>query len=300
MALAQTILEFAAIVAVGALLRWVGLLKPEDARPLNAVIIYAGLPAFIFRALHGAKLGPDLWRLVALAWGVFAVMLALGWLGARLLRLGREQAGGFMLATALGNTGYIGYPVTAALLGASAVPLAVFSDVFGTVVALVAVGLPLAAELGRHDEGRINPLREILTFPAFIAAVVGIALRPVAIPIPVSAGLDLLASLVAPLIMISVGLALRPRSLARNAGALGVLGMLRLVVAPLLALLAGGLFLHGPALQVAVLEAGVPSMMLTLAVGQRFGLDTDFIASAIFVTTVAAALTIPVMQLLAF
>jgi predicted permease len=48
----------------------------------------------------------------------------------------------------------------------------------------------------------------------------------------------------------------------------------------------------------AVLEAGMPSMMLSLAVGERFGLDDDFIASAIFVTTAASALTIPLIQLL--
>ena len=39
-------------------------------------------------------------------------MVALGWLGARLLRLPPEMAGGFIIAAALGNTGYIGYPIT--------------------------------------------------------------------------------------------------------------------------------------------------------------------------------------------
>jgi predicted permease len=51
---------------------------------------------------------------------------------------------------------------------------------------------------------------------------------------------------------------------------------------------------------VAVLQAGMPSMMLTLVVGERFGLDTDFIASAIFVTTAASAVALPLVQLLAF
>ena len=36
-----------------------------------------------------------------------------------------------------------------------------------------------------------------------------------------------------------------------------------------------------------VLQAGMPTMMLTLVIGARFELDTDFIASAILVTTVA-------------
>ena len=56
----------------------------------------------------------------------------------------------------------------------------------------------------------------------------------------------------------------------------------------------------GPALRVAVLEAGMPSMMLALVAGERFGLDTDFIASAIFVTTAASAVALPLVQVLAF
>ena len=52
-------------------------------------------------------------------------------------------------------------------------------------------------------------------------------------------------------------------------------------------------------LRLVVLQAGMPAMMLTLVVGARFELDTDFIASAIFVTTVASALSIPLMQALA-
>jgi predicted permease len=56
----------------------------------------------------------------------------------------------------------------------------------------------------------------------------------------------------------------------------------------------------GIPLRVAVLQAGMPSMMLTLVVGERFGLDTDFIASAIFVTTAASAVVLPLVQLLAF
>ena len=42
-ALASTILTFSAIVGVGAVLRATGVLRREDARPINAVIIYVGL-----------------------------------------------------------------------------------------------------------------------------------------------------------------------------------------------------------------------------------------------------------------
>lgn len=294
-ALVSTILTFAAIVGLGAALRATGLLKAEDARPLNAVIIYVGLPAFIFEAVRGAKLDGDVWRVVAVAWAVFAGMLALAWLLARIRTRDPKRRGALVLTAALGNTGYIGYPVTAALLGASAVPLAVFSDVFGTVFALVLVGLPIAARMGGKG-ARINIVRELLTFPAVLALAAGLLARFVTVPEVVTSGLEMLARLVAPLIMLSVGLALRPRSLARSAVDLGLVALVRLALAPTLAVLVGDALLAGDALRVATLQAGMPTMMLTLVVGERFGLDTDFIASAIFVTTVLSAITVPVVQ----
>lgn len=299
-ALAETILTFAAIVGVGALLRATGMLGPSDARPLNTVIIYVGLPAFVFQAVHGAALTPELLGVVAVAWAVFGVTLAVAYAAQRLMRLPRPKAGGLMLAASLGNTGYLGYPLTAALLGSAAVPAAVFSDVFGTVFALVLVGLPIAARFGEHDERAPHLLRELVTFPAVVALVVAVVLRPVAVPAAVSAGLDLLASLVAPLIMLSVGLSLRPRTVVRAGGALAVVACIRLLLGPLVAWVAGTPLLDVEALRVAVLEAGMPSMMLTYVVGERFGLDTDFVAAAIFTTTVAAALTIPLVQTIAF
>ena len=299
--LATTILTFTAIVAMGVILREARVLRREDARPINAVIIYAGLPAFIFKAVHGAELRQDLWGVVAVAWAVFAVTALLAWAAARALKLPKVVAGGFIIAAALGNTGFIGYPITEALLGTRALPEAIFYDVFGTVGALVLVGLLVAQRFGESDEARVNPLRELLAFPAVIALVIALVLRPVAIPELVSNGLGLLANMVAPLIMLSVGVTLRFRTLGRAAVPLAVLVGLRLALSPVIALAVGRLALgSGVPLRVAVLEASMPSMMLTLVVGERFGLDTDFIASAIFVTTALSAVALPLVQLLAF
>lgn len=297
---AGAILTFAAIVGVGVVLRSVGLARATDSHALNTVIIYVGLPAMIFRAMHRAVLGPEIGRVVLVAWVVFAVVLCAAWGLSRLMRVERPLEGGMLLAASLGNTGFIGYPVTGALIGASAVPLAVFSDVFGTVIALVLFGLPIAARCGATETARRHPIRELLAFPALIAAVIGLATRWIPVPGLVNSGLDLLANMVAPLIMISVGLSLRPAAILSYGRSIAGVAAVRLVLAPLVALGVVGLVLAdgGDAARVAVLQAGMPSMMITLVVGERYGLDTDFIASAIFVTTVLSAFTLPVVRML--
>lgn len=281
-------------------MRWSKLLGPKDTKALNVVIVYVGLPAFIFNAVHGAAISVEHLAVVGVSWAVFTGTLACAWLVQRAFGMRRDRAGGFMLAASLGNTGYLGYPLTAALLGVSAVPYAVFSDVFGTVAALVVVGLPVAARMGRANRAQPNAIRELLTFPAVIALLAALAMRSVAVPDPVSDGLVLLASLVAPMIMLSVGLSLRPAAVLSGAAAIAGVVAIKLFVAPLIALGLGGLWLDGDALRVAVLQAGMPSMMLTLVVGERFGLDTEFIAGALFVTTVLAAVSVPLIQRVAY
>lgn len=296
--LAGTILTFVAIVAIGWILRATKLLRAEDARPINAIILYVGLPAFIIRAVHGARLDAELLAVVAVAWAVFGILLLVAWLAARGLKLPSIVAGGFLLVATLGNTGYIGYPIAQAFLGDAALPRAIFYDVFGTVGALLLVGLVIAEHFGGGKGKKKHPVREILGFPAVIALAIGLVTRPIEFPTVVSDGLAILASLVVPLIMISVGLSLRIGVLRRWALPLAVLTALRLLLAPLLALLFGRALLGGDAdaLRLVVLQAGMPAMMLALVVGARFELDTDFIASAILVTTVASAVTLPLMQ----
>jgi malate permease and related proteins len=288
-----------ALVAVGAALRASRLLHAEDARVLNAVIIYVGLPALIFQAVHPAQLSWLLAEVAAIAWAVALAGFALGWIAARLLKLPPPAAGALMLTAALGNTGYIGYPLALGMLGESGLVRAVFYDVFGTVGVLLTLGLALAARLGEAEE-RPRLIRELLTFPAVLAVGAALLLRPVTVPIPVSEWLDALAKLVVPLIMISLGLSFQPRAVGAQLRPVAAAAAIKLVLLPLLALAVGTAVFKADAdaVRLVVLQAGVPSMMLSLVFGARFRLDTELIASVLVVTTAVAIVTIPLMQVL--
>lgn len=296
--LAGVILGVLGLVGVGLLLRASGLLKPEDARPINNVIIYAGLPALIFQAVHPARLEPGLLLVAAIAWVAVAFGMLVAWVVGRLLRLPRPTIGALMLVSALGNTGYIGYPLAQGLLGQDGLVRAVFYDVFGTVGALLTLGLAVCAHFGDSDE-RVRPLREILRFPALLALVLAVLLQPVDVPILVSRGLGALASLVVPLIMFSLALSIRRGSFSGRWPALGAVAVTKLVVLPALALAIGVVLLREPAaLRLVALQAGTPSMMLALVFGSRYRLDPGFIAAAILVTTAASLATVPLFQLI--
>lgn len=287
-----------AYVGLGVLLRVTKLLTPEDSKPLNTLLIYVALPALVFTTIQPTVPDGRLAILPGIAWLVVIAGIAIAWGLTRLLHLEGPTAGAFILVAVFGNTAYIGYPVASALLGDAGLVRAIFSDLFGNTAAIITLGALVASHYGEH-ELKVNPLREILTFPPFIALALALVLRSVPVPEMVGSWLGVLGKLVVPLIMISVGLSLRPKSVGEHLSKIAAIAGVKLVVLPLLALAIGTLLTRDVStLRIAVLEAGVPSMMFTLVFGMRFKLDIDLIASAILVTTVGAIVTIPLLQLL--
>ncbi len=283
-------------LALGMVLRVTGLLAAEDSRPLNTLLMYVALPALIFTIVRRESIDPGMAAMPAVGWAVALTGLLLAWVAARALRLDAPTTGAFMLVAAFGNTGYVGYPVASALFGDAGLVRAIFSDVFGNTAAVISIGTILVSRLGEHGV-RVNPLREIVTFPPFIALACALATRSVPVPEVFSFWLDGLGKLVIPLIMVSVGLSLRPRAVGANLPRAAIAAAIKLLVLPLLAWgIARVTGLDDVSRGVAVLQAGVPSMMLAALIGSRFRLDVDLIASTILVTMAGAVVTVPLLQ----
>lgn len=287
------------LILIGLSCRLTGLLKRDDADVLNNVIIYLGMPALIFMAIRDADLSPRLLAIPLAAWAIVLVCLGLAFAVGRALRLGSTTFGAFLLVAALGNTGYLGYPLTLAIFGQGHLAKAVFYDVFGTALILMTLGLVIAARWGDAARGS-KAIHELLTFPPLLAVLAGFVLRPVALPVPVNTVIGYLAGATVPLIMLSIGLSLDPGEIVKYRLPIAAVAAIKLVVAPLLALATARVTGLDPTNSgILVLQASMPAMTLSLVIGLRYKLDTEFIPAAIFVTTLLAAVTIPAWQLVA-
>lgn len=288
-------------VAVGVALRHFGAVEREGSGVLNGVIVYVALPALIFVSIARAPLSWELLKITGVAWAVSLVGVSVAWEIAHVLKMPPRSAGAFVLVAALGNTGYLGYPIARALLGASALPGAVFYDVFGSVAVLFTVGIAVAARYGEH-EGRVHIVRELLTFPAMLALLAALAFRfvpwPAAVSNAVIGWLDVAANMAVPLIMVSLGISLDFSGLQGSLARIGAASAIKLVLLPAIAAAIVTYTKDTQSMHLVVLQAGMPSMMLTLVVGQRFKLDVGLIASVVLVTTVLCLATIPVAQYL--
>jgi len=288
-------------VTIGAALRYFGVLRRDDSGTLHRVITYVALPALIFVSVVSTPLSSELVRAAAVAWAVSLAGLAVAWELAHVLRLSPRTAGGFVLVAALGNTGYLGYPVVQAVLGDRWLAPAVFYDVFGTVAVLFTLGIAVAARLGER-EGPVDIVRELFTFPAMIALLVALAYRfvpwPAAVSITVMDWTGVASKMALPLIMISLGVSLDLRAVRGSAKALGAVAGVKLLLLPAIAIAVVMLSGNKVDVRMLAMQAGMPSVMLSLVVGERFKLDMGFIAAAILVTTIGCMITLPLVQLI--
>ncbi|NCO65055.1 MAG: hypothetical protein COW32_08480 [Candidatus Aquicultor secundus] len=277
-----------------------GLLEKAHTLILNNIIIYLTMPALIFRAVFESRISLSLLKIPLVALAIAALSMGVAYIVGRFLHLKRPTFGAFLLVAAIGNTGYLGYPLTLQLFGIGNLVKAVFYDLSGTVVFTFTIGLLVAQRYGQGN-GKVNIIKEVFTFPPLIGLLVALVVKGLGIGLPnfLTDTIGFLAGATIPLVMLTIGLSLELTEVRTYALAIAVVVLIKLVVAPIVAMLGGNILgMSGSDLGIMVLEASMPSFLLSLVVGLRYGLDTDFLPAAIVVTTMLSMITIPVWQYL--
>src|SRR5882672_8683633 len=125
------------------------------------LLLYVFLPPVIFFNL--AKADIDLSHGVGLGLGILASSLGAllaWWIASRVLKLPRFQVGAIVCCVLSVNTGYLGYPLTVALLGRDQLSTAVLYDVLVTGPCLLlgafAVGAAFGTKAGEGPRERVR------------------------------------------------------------------------------------------------------------------------------------------------
>jgi malate permease and related proteins len=266
---------------------------------INWWVINVALPALVLQLIPRVHIEPALWFPVAAMWLVFGgAWLLFGLLGPR-LGWSRQRIGALVLVCGLGNTSFMGYPLIRAMRGDAGLALAVVADQLGAFPLLASAGIVVASVYS----GRTARLRQIvlriLTFPAFIALVVGL-LAGVAGGWP--AWMDqLLAPIGAtltPLALFSVGMQFKLRLGQGELGALALGLGWKLLLAPLLCLALGmAAGIGGLVLSVGVLQAAMAPMISATILADEYGLDPPLANSVLGAGIVLSLLSVPLLNL---
>jgi predicted permease len=252
-------------------------------------MLYVLVPPVIFFNLAKAEI--DLAHGVGLGLALVAVTItgvATWWIASRILQLPRHRTGAVICVVLAVNTGYLGYPLTVALLGRDQLSTAVLYDVLVTGPSLLlgafAVGAAFGTKAGESPRQRVRAF--FTRNPPLYAAIAGL-LAPSALapPVLVDASQALIVAIL-PIGFFAVGATLaegaehgelplpppltRPVVLALVARLAMVPALLMLLAAPLIDLPAAYR-----------LMSAMPSGINAMVVSHAYGLDNQIVAEAI-------------------
>lgn len=296
----QTILEMFVIVALGVLVRRIGLggLPPQQLRRgITDVVFYVLLPALVLVTLWRAELGWSTIKISALAVSGVLFGLALSRFLCRICGLSPQKSAALMLAAAFPNVTYLGLPVLENTFGPQARSIAIQYDLFACTPLLLTLGVMVAQRYGQQPASSEGTVRRLLKVPPLWAAVIAVALNLMSLPVPpiLDSVLSSLASAVVPLMLLALGMGLYwPARGQLEVLALANPVLIQLMLMPLLVW--GGtevLGLSGWVQAAVVLEAAMPSMVIGIVLCDRYGLDSALYAMTVTVSTLLSLVTLP-------
>ena len=294
-----TIISIVLMIGLGYFLKRIDFLSEKDIDPLNKIVMYILMPCMIFSALYSA----DMSLLPTLGILPFVILTAsigsgvISYIVLKRLHYDDKKIWSVLVTVMIANTAFMGYPVNLGVYGHPGFLRAIFCDLATTCMFLL-LSFVLVLKFGGTVK---RAFREILLFPPFWAVVLGISFNLLNIPIgPVlDKTVNYLADGAIPLIMISLGLSIELGGLARSKAMVIFTSIVKLGVFPLIALIVVSLLgLTGLQHDVGIIEAAMPSGMLSLLLAITYKLDYELTSDCILINTVISLITLPIIMTL--
>jgi len=288
----SNLLPVFAIAGVGVLVARFGAVPVQA---VSRLTFRALTPALVFDALVNSSVGGDqfgrmvlFYLLVATSAAVIATAAAIP------LRLDRQMFTAFLLVVVCSNTGNYALPVARLAFGREALAFASVYFVASSIFSYT--GGALLAASGRAS------LRSAVATVARVPAIYGAAAAALAmtldidIPQPVMTPISLLSDAALPMMILVLGMQLERATRPDRPGVVAAAVLISLVLTPLAAMgLARVAGLQGAAYQAGVLQASMPTAVITTILALEFNTLPNFVTSVVFVSTVLSPLTVTLM-----
>ena len=264
-------------------------------RTVSTLLFNVFSPALVFSQILKSDIGGDEFIRIFLGTIIFQVAIALiALVAATLQRTTPGERANLMIASFCLNAGNFGLSLVGFAFNQE-----VFSRAIVVFIANIATNYSLGTFVASHGHLPISrSLLSVFRTPAVWALVAALAIRgfDLSIPLVVTRSIESLGNAALPLMLILLGLEL---------GQFGRFGQFRLVttgvvirllVSPFLALgLAALLGMTGPALTAFVIQASMPTAVLTIIFTTQFDLERDLALNLIMVSTLLSPFTLSLL-----
>jgi len=269
-----------------------GKLLHIDSRSLGRVVFYVFSPVLIFDLLIQNQLEiREAAVVIAFALAFILTMGVVTLILGRFLKLERPALISILITTMFANTGNYGLPLVSFAFGEQALSYAGVYFVTTTLL-FYTLGVFLASLGHMNFKEAIVGLFRIPTLYAVLLAILINAWK-IEFPIPVSRAVELAAGGTIPLMLILLGVQLTSLEFSGNQRAMQLSVSLRLILAPLAALLFAALFgLQGFTRQAGVTQASMPSMVSATVLATEYDLDSKLVTAVVFISTLLSPFTL--------
>ena len=289
------------LIAAGFVAMGTRLMNREQMQGVATFVLYFALPALVIRALTHNPLDEVFQPQYLLAYGLgslavfaFALLLTL-----KLQHKPLNEGAIHALGMSASNSGFIGYPVAAMVLGTS--PAAVFLALNMLIENLLIIPMALIlAEAGRQSGAGVataarKTFIRLVRNPVLVGLALGLllALTETTLPRPLAQVIDMLANAAGPAALFVIGGTLFGLKVQGMLGSVSQIVVGKLILHPLAVL---GLFLLMPEtdpmlLAGALLFACAPMISVYPLLGQRYGM-AGVSAAALMAATLTAFVTL--------
>jgi predicted permease len=266
---------------------------PLDGRTLGRFLFFLATPSLVFRSLYQMTIVVvALQHIAVVTFGVLATGVGLSLLAS--VGQERRRRAGLVLAGAIGNNGNMGIPICYFAFGDAGVALA---TVYYAITSFLSntLGVVIASA------GSTTLLRAAaysLRAPVLYAAVLGLLLNRVQIPVPPSlfSAIDLLAGAAVPGMLVLFGSQLRGTSFAGDQRVIWRSVLIRLVASPLVAwALCIWMGVGGLERQVLIVQAAMPTAVMTTVLATEFDAAPRLVAAAVLASSLLSMVTLSVV-----
>ena len=294
-----TILSIILMIGLGYFLKRIDFLSSKDIDPLNKIVMYILLPCMIFNALYNAdmslipKLGilPFVILFSSLITGVVSYFIL------KQFNLDDKKLWAVLVTVMIANTAFMGYPVTLGIYGQDGFLRAIFCDI-ATLITFLALSFVLTLKFGGSVK---KSIKKIALFPSLWAVILGILLNLLNIPIGgvLENTINYLGQGAIPLIMIALGLSIDLSAISRSKSMIAFTSVMKLAFFPFIAFLfANQIGLLNLEHTISIVEAAMPSGMMSLLLAISYKLDYELTSDCILINTVISLITLPLIIVL--
>ena len=285
------------ILVVGFIANKTNIIDQQGNKNLSKLTLNITQGAMILSSVMNANpsmSSAELFTLVGVSFLMYVILFIFSFVIRWLLRVPKKDGFTYQFAVMFGNVGFMGYPIVASLLGTEAIfYVSLFNIPFN--ILIYSLGIFLISG-GDGYKFNLKSLANPPFFATFIA--IGIFVLKIPIPAPIAGATKLLGDMVIPAAMLVIGSSLGRISLKDILGdwRIYVFLPLSLIVSPVIIWAVLKTFITNPLiLNMAVIIAAMPVATNSTMLSMEYNGNEVLASKAVFMTTVASVVTIPLV-----